>query len=151
MSLQDKISSAKPTTFLTDGLSEEEVKQAVDEGRKSVSDTVKLIIEIPKEKLNIIKNKMYCGIYDSELYEAIANGTPLANDSERAEVQAYFAGKAYGWEQGRKALIDDLKAEIESLPTEKTVRYRKAYIFASDFKPKVLEVLDNIGKESEEV
>ena len=37
MSLEDKIASAKPTTFLTDGLSEEEVKQAVDEGRRRLS------------------------------------------------------------------------------------------------------------------
>lgn len=40
MSLQDKINSAKPTTFLTDGLSEEEVKQAVDEGRRHMSDLI---------------------------------------------------------------------------------------------------------------
>ena len=40
MSLQDKIASAKPTTFLTDGLSEEEVKQAVDEGRRRMSDLI---------------------------------------------------------------------------------------------------------------
>ena len=40
MSLQDKIASAKPTTFLTDGLSKEEVKQAVDEGRRRMSDFI---------------------------------------------------------------------------------------------------------------
>ena len=40
MSLQDKIASAKPTTFLTDGLSKEEVKQAVDEGRRNMSDLI---------------------------------------------------------------------------------------------------------------
>ena len=38
---------------------------------------VELVIKIPEEKLNIIKNKMYCGIYDPDLYKAIANGTPL--------------------------------------------------------------------------
>lgn len=41
------------------------------------------------------------------------NGIPLANDSEKAKVQAYFDGQAYGWEQGRKALIDDVKAKIK--------------------------------------
>ena len=38
---------------------------------------VELVIRIPEEKLSIIKNKMYCGIYDPDLYKAIANGTPL--------------------------------------------------------------------------
>jgi hypothetical protein len=32
---------------------------------------------------------------------------------EKAETKAYFDGQAYGWEQGRKALIDDVKAEIK--------------------------------------
>lgn len=41
-----------------------------------MSDT-ELVIKISEEKLSIIKNKMYCGIYDAELYKAIANGTPL--------------------------------------------------------------------------
>jgi hypothetical protein len=50
-----------------------------------MSDTVKLIIEIPREKLNIIKNKMYCGIYDPDLYKAIADGTPL--DDVKAEIE----------------------------------------------------------------
>lgn len=43
---------------------------------KYMSD-VELVIKIPEEKLSIIKNKMYCGIYDSDLYKAIANGTIL--------------------------------------------------------------------------
>ena len=38
---------------------------------------VQLVIKIPEEKLKIIKNKMYCGIYDPDLYKAIDNGTPL--------------------------------------------------------------------------
>ena len=38
---------------------------------------MELVIKIPEEKLSIIKNKMYCGIYDPDLYKAIANGTPL--------------------------------------------------------------------------
>jgi hypothetical protein len=38
---------------------------------------IELIIDIPEEKYNMIKNKTYCGIYDVEVYEAIANGTPL--------------------------------------------------------------------------
>lgn len=38
---------------------------------------IELVIKIPEEKLGIIKNKMYCGIYDPDLYKAIENGTPL--------------------------------------------------------------------------
>ena len=36
-----------------------------------------IAIKIPEEKYNMIKSKMYCGIYDVEVYKAIANGTPL--------------------------------------------------------------------------
>ena len=35
---------------------------------------IDLVIKIPEEKLSIIKNKMYCGIYDPDLYKAIENG-----------------------------------------------------------------------------
>ena len=65
-----------------------------------MSDTVKLIIEIPKAPKN-----------DHERW-VLAHGTSLDSNSERAEVQAYFEGQAYGWEEGRKSLIEDLKAEI---------------------------------------
>ena len=38
---------------------------------------VELVIKIPEEKLRIIKDKIYCGIYDAELYKAIENGIQL--------------------------------------------------------------------------
>ena len=38
---------------------------------------IELVINIPEEKLSMIKNEMYCGIYDAELYKAIVNGTLL--------------------------------------------------------------------------
>lgn len=118
-----------------------------------MSDTVKLIIEIPKEvKQTFDKAKSYrlkCGFYDHGgiIGKAIQNGIPLDNNSERAETQAYFAGEAYGWEQGRKALIEDVKAEIEALP--------KAYPFINHFdsyvkEDDVFEILDNIGKAESE-
>jgi len=77
-----------------------------------MNDTVKLIIEIPKEIYERCKEyKLWS--YDAETLEgAVAQGIPLDKDSERAEVQAYFYGEAYGWEQGRKALIDNGKGEI---------------------------------------
>ena len=60
---------------------------------------MKLIIEIPEEKLNIIKNKMYCGIYDPDLYKAIADATPL--DDVKAEIERlkhqYTDVSGYRW------------------------------------------------------
>ena len=38
---------------------------------------IELVIKISEEKYNMIKNKMYCGIYDAEVYKAIASGTLL--------------------------------------------------------------------------
>lgn len=74
-----------------------------------MSDTVKLIIEIPKPMYESVQNGTYCGNLDEEL----KNGIPLDNDSDRAEAQAYFDGQAYGWEEGRKDLCDKISAEIE--------------------------------------
>lgn len=94
-----------------------------------MSETVKLIIEIPKEDIEFIRKTSF--VEDERtmfkqspsdrqgtmmlfrLMDSAKNGIPLANDSEKAEVQAYFEGEAYGWEEGRKALVDDVKAEIE--------------------------------------
>lgn len=83
------------------------------------------------------------------LYDAVRNGIPLDSNSERAEVQAYFDGQAYGWEEGRKALIDDIKAEIaEEIcltdnPYTKETKYTIEHL-------KLLEILDNIDKEESE-
>lgn len=38
---------------------------------------IELVIKISEEKFNTIKSKMYCGIYDADLYKAIVNGVPL--------------------------------------------------------------------------
>ena len=35
---------------------------------------MQIVIDIPEEKYNMVKTKMYCGIYDAEVYKAIANG-----------------------------------------------------------------------------
>lgn len=116
-----------------------------------MSDTVKLIIEIPKKEYEAYKeliaiNIGRCsgkGIIQTCL-KAVKNGTPLDSNSERAEVQAYFAGESYGWEQGRKALIEDAKAEMEKLPTD----YCGGYIGLS--KKEVLGILDSIGEGDKE-
>ena len=122
MSLQDKINSAKPTTFLTDGLSEEEVRQAVEEGRKRVSDTVKLIIEIPKMALEVLNTTGVDWLGAEHILSAVSHGVPL----------------------------DDIKAEIaEEIcltdnPYTKETKYTIEHL-------KLLEILDSVGKaESEE-
>ncbi len=113
-----------------------------------MSDTVKLIIEIPKETYEYWKTHRD----EYVLAEAIGNGIPLDRDSEKAEVQAYFAGEAYGWEQGRKALIEDVKAEIEKL---NPVDYGSMFSYeshngAKDMQRDVLQILDNIDKAESE-
>ena len=86
---------------------------------------MKLIIDIPEELHRGIECRnpeLETEYVCDKLMKAVDNGTPL----------------------------DDVKAEIEEMPTEKIARCRKVYIFASEFKIKVLEILDNIGKAESE-
>lgn len=41
---------------------------------------IELVIKIPEEKYNMIKTKMYCGIYDAEVYKAIVNSTLIPKE-----------------------------------------------------------------------
>lgn len=77
-----------------------------------MSDTVKLIIEIPEEAYNVLLTEQVLPPH-IDVEWLLIHGIPLDSNSERAEVQAYFDGQAYGWEEGRKALIDELKVELE--------------------------------------
>lgn len=113
-----------------------------------MSEKVKLIIEIPKDEYKDIKDhEQMIRNYPTTSLIRILNGIPLDNDSERAEVQSYFAGEAYGWEQGRKALLEELNAEVD-----------KAYDDLDGYDPSALgtfanrvsDILDNIGKEESE-
>lgn len=109
-----------------------------------MGDTVKLIIEIPKVTYKDLKSgKIYSSLCEAPqgLVEGIQKGTPLDSNSERAEVQAYFAGQAYGWEQGRKALIDELKTEIRA--------DQEKYSHPLEIE-RAIEILDNIGKTESE-
>lgn len=109
-----------------------------------MNNTVKLIIEIPKETYEDLKSgKIYSSLCEAPqgLVEGIRNGTLLDSNSEQAEVQAYFDGQAYGWEQGRKALIDDVKAEI------KRMEYHMIDCDVLVSQEEVLEILDNIDNE----
>ena len=76
MSLQDKINSAKPTTFLTDGLSPEEVRECVKKGKERV----RLLIDIPEDAYRMcqdLKTNNDDGIVGLCAVNSIANGTPL--------------------------------------------------------------------------
>lgn len=109
-----------------------------------MSDTVKLIIEIPRNEYEYTCNLT---LHDRSIWDnAIRNGIPLdSNDSDRAEAQAYFDGQAYGWEEGRKALIDEVKTEI------KRMEYHMIDCDVLVSQEEVLEILDNIGKAESEV
>jgi hypothetical protein len=107
-----------------------------------MSDTVKLIIEIPKAEYELIVGDEACGL--NPLTRAIAHGIPLdSNDSDYAEAQAYFDGQAYGWDEGRKALIDDVKTEIKALSNA-----NPSYWHSGDMveREEVLEIIDSIGE-----
>ena len=64
---------------------------------------IELVIKIPEDKFSLIINKLYCGIYDPDLYKAIANGTPLP--------------KGHGDLIDRKELLEN-KYEIDSMYCE---------------------------------
>ena len=95
-----------------------------------MSETVKLIIEIPKEDIELIRKTSFVedettmykqSLADRQgtmmlfrLMDSVKDGTLLdSNNSDRAEVQAYFVGQAHGWEEGRKDLCDKISAEIK--------------------------------------
>ena len=78
-----------------------------------MSDTVKLIIEIPDYDYKQIKEAYEKSDIVPSTYSYIYHGTPLDNNSEQAEVQAYFCGEAFGWDEGREDLCDKISEEIE--------------------------------------
>lgn len=74
---------------------------------------VKIIIKIPEEKLNIIKNKMYCGVYDPDIYKAIENGTPLtANVLADALMEERIRGELTSDTDFVKDIIHDVKCKL---------------------------------------
>ena len=117
-----------------------------------MSDTVKLIIEIPKKVFEARKTGEISPCVTVPILDAVQNGIPLDNDSDRAEAQAYFDGQAYGWEQGRKALIDDVKAEIEKKCDRiNSIASVLRYPQHREIQELLCEILASIDKESEGV
>ena len=74
---------------------------------------IELVIKIPEEKLSIIKNKRYCGLYDDELYKAIANGTPLTPKVlADALMEERIRGKLDSDTTFEKDIIPDVKCTL---------------------------------------
>lgn len=103
---------------------------------------MKVIIDIPEEVYEEIQTKfLNTKVNNITLTDrAIYNGTPLEEELHREKEQAYYLG----YEDGRKALIDDVKAEIANATTLHIgmVGYVKA--------EKAIDILDNIGKAESE-
>ena len=64
-----------------------------------MTDTVKLIIEIPKDYYEIIKHDVDNHLTDYRPFEIIANGTPL--DDVKAEIKGWY------WQADKQALAKD--------------------------------------------
>lgn len=113
-----------------------------------MSETVKLIVEIDERLYERIKYYEPNGnTMAATALHSIANGTPLDSNSEKAEVQAYFDGEAYGWEQGQKDFAEKLKAEIE---TNLSWDMFDEYGNETRLHKELMEILDSIGKGDKE-
>ena len=104
---------------------------------------MKLVIDIPQDYYEIIKHDVEHHLSNFRTFEIIGNGIPL-DDIDSDETKAYFDGQAYGWEQGRKELIDDVKAEIRRM------EYHMIDCDVLVNQEDVLEILGNIDKTESE-
>lgn len=122
-----------------------------------MSDTVKLIIEIPKkvkQEFDKIESIALKGAYfdlDGIIGKAIQNGIPLeadviSIDQANAMIKSYVSH--YEGNEELRENIEKAKAEIVALPkTYPFINHIDTYVKEDD----VLHILDNIiGKESEE-
>ena len=89
-------------------------KEAIRRKARNKMADIELVIKIPEEKLHIIKNKMYCGVYDSDLYKAIANGTPLTPDIlADLLMEERIRGELKQDISYSKDVIDDVKCRLD--------------------------------------
>ena len=116
---------------------------------------MQIVIDIPEEKLNIIKNKIYCGIYDSDLYKIIANGTPLSKAHDNKDIATAFQfGMAFGFAKKYDELgivmdyylncvLDKIRADIR-----KKMRFNEGIVSFDD----ISKILDKYeaGREDKE-
>ena len=82
---------------------------------------IELVIKMPEEKFSIIKNKMYCGIYDPDLYNAIKNGTPLPKGHGRLIDYGYVVDAIDDWINSGECYYtnatDYLRKRVANTPT----------------------------------
>ena len=121
-----------------------------------MDDKVKLIIEIPKKVFEARKTGEISPWVTIPILDAVQNGIPLDNDSDRAEAQAYFDGQAYGWEEGRKALVKVTKEALEKqikrdfeYAKNETLKVPLHYGIANGYQ-NAIALLNNINGESED-
>ena len=69
---------------------------------------IELVIKLDEEKFNILKNKMYCGIYDADLYKAIANGTPLPKGHGDLKDMEDIYEALEGWDDDTGWIVDTI-------------------------------------------
>jgi len=82
---------------------------------------MQIVIDIPEGKYNCIKDKMYCGIYDSDLYNEIANGTPLPKGHGRLIDYGYIVDAIDDWVNAEEYrytnATDYLRKRVANTPT----------------------------------
>ena len=96
--------------------------------------TVQVVIEIPEEVYKSIRDNEYCGIIDSEMYNAIANGTPLPKGhGDLKDVDALK--KSYGLECATK--YGNASKEQQAHSYDTMMMYEIADML--DFAPTIIE------------
>lgn len=78
---------------------------------------MQIVIDIPEKVYKSIQGNEYCGIIDSDMYNAIANGTPLPKghgrliDADKIKFEYLFQNNEW---IATEALIDNQQTIIEA-------------------------------------
>lgn len=108
---------------------------------------MKIVIDLPEWYIEETKDFKHPNFVD----KAIAEGRQLDEDTEEPETKAYFDGQAYGWEEGRKALINDAKAMIAKEIIPRTSEdYDHDVMYQNCGLRIALKIIDNIDKADKE-
>lgn len=95
---------------------------------------MKLVIDIPEETYESIQDNDYCGISNSDMYNAIKNGTPLPKNHGRL-IDADELIKMYKKDCGRRIYADNFIFDLENNTTtiiETTINSEKTTITDGD-------------------
>lgn len=116
-----------------------------------MSETINIIIEIPKNDFKKLVNPyQHNEVWCNRLKRMVMNGTPLEEELHREKEQAYYLG----YEDGRKALIDDVKAEIAEILDKisaeiKNMEYHMVDCDVLVSQEEVLDIIDKYKGDSE--